>query len=93
MEEAGKPDSVLVPVAVGRAVPVDRNLEARFEVLLDRVSQNRSGEDLSPLRRAFASSNRIDAQLTIGVAPVVGCSGRVTVQNNPPRARTRRAEG
>ena len=54
MEEAGKPDSVLVPVAVGRAVPVDRNLEARFEVWLDRVSQNRSGEDLSPLRRAFA---------------------------------------
>src|SRR5271163_1133077 len=54
MEEVGKSDSVLVPVAVGKVVPVDRNLEARFEVLLDRVSQNRSGEDLSPLRRAFA---------------------------------------
>jgi guanosine-3',5'-bis(diphosphate) 3'-pyrophosphohydrolase len=54
MEEAGKSDSVLIPVAVGRIEPVDRNLEARFEVLLDHVSQNRSGEDLSPLRRAFA---------------------------------------
>ena len=54
MEEVGKSDSVLLPVAVGKVVPVDRNLEARFEVLLDRVSQNRSGEDLAPLRRAFA---------------------------------------
>lgn len=54
MEEVGKSDSVLLPVAVGKTVAVDRNLEARFEVLLDRVSQNRSGEDLGPLRRAFA---------------------------------------
>ena len=54
MEEVGKSGSVLLPVAVGKAAPVDRNLEARFEVLLDRVRQNRSGEDLGPLRRAFA---------------------------------------
>ena len=54
MEEVGKSDSALLPVAVGKVALVDRNLEARFEVLLDRVGQNRSGEDLSPLRRAFA---------------------------------------
>jgi GTP diphosphokinase / guanosine-3',5'-bis(diphosphate) 3'-diphosphatase len=54
MEEVGKSDSALLPVAVSKAATIDRNLEARFEVLLDRVGQNRSGEDLSPLRRAFA---------------------------------------
>jgi GTP pyrophosphokinase len=33
---------------------VERSIESRFAVLLDRVGQNRPGENLEPLRRAFA---------------------------------------
>ena len=54
MEEVGKSGSVLLPVPLGKSSPADRNVESRFSVLLERVSQNRPGEDLGPLRRAFA---------------------------------------
>jgi guanosine-3',5'-bis(diphosphate) 3'-pyrophosphohydrolase len=54
MEDVGKSRSLPPVVAVSKVVPVDRNLEARFTVLLDRFRQNRSGDDVDPLRRAFA---------------------------------------
>ena len=54
MEEVGKSGSVLLPVSLGKLTPGDRNVESRFGVLLERVSKNRPGEDLGPLRRAFA---------------------------------------
>ena len=53
MEEVGKSGSVLLPVPLGKSAPADRNVDARFALLLERVDKNRPGEDLGPLRRAF----------------------------------------
>src|SRR5271167_1401777 len=36
-----------------RAAGVDRALQARFDSLLEKVRQNRPGEDVAPLQRAF----------------------------------------
>src|SRR5215469_9476032 len=41
-------------VAASKAVLAERGLQARFAELLEKVEQTRPGEDLSPLRRAFA---------------------------------------
>jgi GTP diphosphokinase / guanosine-3',5'-bis(diphosphate) 3'-diphosphatase len=41
-------------VAASRAVLAERGLQACFAELLEKVEQSRPGEDLSPLRRAFA---------------------------------------
>jgi len=53
MEDVAKAGSVMPPVSVGKAVPVDPILEGRFAVLLDLVRHHRPGEDLSLLRQAF----------------------------------------
>jgi GTP diphosphokinase / guanosine-3',5'-bis(diphosphate) 3'-diphosphatase len=54
MEEVGKSGSALLPVALGKIAPVDPVIGSRFAELQDLVSKNRPGEDLGPLRRAFA---------------------------------------
>src|SRR5579863_1205620 len=41
-------------VATSKAALAERGLQARFAELLDQVRQNRPGEDLAPLERAFA---------------------------------------
>ena len=41
-------------VAASKAVLAERGLQARFAELIELVQQNRPGEDLAPLRRAFA---------------------------------------
>ncbi len=41
-------------MAASRAALAERGLQARFAELLDKVEQNRPGEDVSALRRAFA---------------------------------------
>src|SRR5580704_8314698 len=41
-------------VAARKAVLAERGLQARFGELLEQVRQNRPGEDLAPLERAFA---------------------------------------
>src|ERR1700680_1410428 len=41
-------------VAAGKGVLAERGLQARFAELLEQVRQNRPGEDLAQLKRAFA---------------------------------------
>src|SRR6266568_4813947 len=41
-------------VAASKAVLAERGLQARFAELAEQVRQNRPGEDLAPLQRAFA---------------------------------------
>jgi len=41
-------------VAASKAVLAERALQARFAELVELVRQNRPGEDLTPLQRAFA---------------------------------------
>lgn len=41
-------------VATSKAALAERGLQARFAELLDQVRQNRPGEDIAPLQRAFA---------------------------------------
>jgi len=41
-------------VTAGKGVLAERGLQARFGELLEQVRQNRPGEDLAPLKRAFA---------------------------------------
>src|SRR5271170_1568863 len=40
-------------VAAIRTVPAERVLQSRFDSLLEKVRQNRPGEDLTPLQDAF----------------------------------------
>src|SRR6266571_599016 len=41
-------------VAASKGVLAERGLQARFAELAEQVRQNRPGEDLAPLQRAFA---------------------------------------
>jgi GTP pyrophosphokinase len=51
-------------VAASKAVLAERGLQARFAELADQVRQNRPGEDLGPLQRAFAfAAEKHQAQL------------------------------
>src|SRR3984957_17561442 len=41
-------------MAAGKAASAERSLQTRFAELLERVRENRPGEDVGPLERAFA---------------------------------------
>ena len=54
MATAGRSGRLPRLVAASKAVLAERGLQARFAELLDTVRQNRPGDDLRPLERAFA---------------------------------------
>jgi GTP diphosphokinase / guanosine-3',5'-bis(diphosphate) 3'-diphosphatase len=53
MPEPGKSGGLPRLVAASKAALADRGLQARFAALMERVRQNRPGEDVDLMRRAF----------------------------------------